>query len=408
MRIELDDSEPLIWRRVLVDANSTLLDLHYVIQAVMNWDGEHLWEFKSGARKRSYREQVDVQEDENLDLRLRDIWKRAGQKIKYLYDLGDNWRHTVYVEEKLQRPPDTKLPVLLEAEMDAPMEDSGGLWGYYSMIEAIQDPEHPEHEEYMNWYPDGYDPQKVDLEKINQRLMRLREKGSSGKPESGDIHRMREDRPAGEHSVMPKAKMEDNSVVYQLKIELAYSKPTIWRRVLVDPKGTLTDLHYVIQDVMNWYNDHLWAFTVEEIEYSDWEQFSDLDDLDADDSNEITIAEALPKVKSKIQYIYDYGDMWEHVITLEKILPRTPDMNIPVCIKAMMAAPPEDCGGIWGYYNMLEIIKDPNHPEYEDWKDWVPEGYDPERVDLDEINARLQGAYEEEDYSEDEEDEDVK
>ena len=84
------------------------------------------------------------------------------------------------------------------------------------------------------------------------------------------------------------------------------------------------------------------------------------------------------------QYTYDFGDSWEHEIQLEEILPRK-DMTYPVCIDGKRAGPPEDSGGSWGYEEFLEIIKDPDHEEYEDMIDWVGGEFDPEHFDVKEV-----------------------
>lgn len=83
-------------------------------------------------------------------------------------------------------------------------------------------------------------------------------------------------------------------------------------------------------------------------------------------------------------YVYDFGDSWEHEIRLEKILPRE-KRKYPACIAGKRACPPEDCGGIWGYEEFLEIIKDPEHEEYEDMLDWVGGEFDPEHFDIEDV-----------------------
>ncbi len=93
-----------------------------------------------------------------------------------------------------------------------------------------------------------------------------------------------------------------------------------------------------------------------------------------------------PKVKSKLKYEYDFGDGWLHELLLEKVLPFNENTTLPVCLDGKMACPPEDCGGVWGYGNMLEILKNPSHEEYEETLEWVGEEFDPEDFDLAETN----------------------
>lgn len=88
-------------------------------------------------------------------------------------------------------------------------------------------------------------------------------------------------------------------------------------------------------------------------------------------------------------YTYDFGDGWEHAIAVEKLLPPEPGVAYPVCVDGKLQDPPEDCGGIPGYYNLLEAIHDPKHPEHEDLLDWIGGEYDPEAFSVEEVNRQL-------------------
>jgi len=85
------------------------------------------------------------------------------------------------------------------------------------------------------------------------------------------------------------------------------------------------------------------------------------------------------------KYTYDFGDNWEHIIKLEKVLPRDKNINYPVCIGGKRASPPEDCGGVWGYEDFLKIINNPDHEEYEETIEWAGGEFDPEYFDVKEI-----------------------
>lgn len=92
-------------------------------------------------------------------------------------------------------------------------------------------------------------------------------------------------------------------------------------------------------------------------------------------------------------YIYDFGDGWEHRIELEKILPRDENIEYPICIAGKRACPPEDCGGIWGYKEFLEAIRDPEHENHEELLEWVggefdPEAFDPKKVYFEDPDER--------------------
>ncbi len=180
------------------------------------------------------------------------------------------------------------------------------------------------------------------------------------------------------------------SEVYQLKITLQRSKPPIWRRVTVDSAITLGDLHDIIQIVMGWTNSHLHEF------YDDMRQNYSMDGMDeyggCDDGkseNSVQLCELLTDEKQKLFYVYDFGDSWDHVVLLEKIVESQEEKPTPRCLKGKNACPPEDCGGLYGFYQMQEVLKDPDHPQYEEMMDWLGGEFDPAEFDIDFVNAML-------------------
>jgi len=172
----------------------------------------------------------------------------------------------------------------------------------------------------------------------------------------------------------------DESQVYQIKITLSGSEPAIWRRFLIEPNANLFELHQAIQNIMGWTNSHMHQYRKGKIFYSK---------LDEEDENKFKIFQVFDKLKAKLAYEYDMGDGWEHILVLEKILPREDKIKYPICLEGAMACPPEDCGGIYGYYNLLEIIKNPDHEEHEDMMEWMGDDFDPEEFNLDAINQDL-------------------
>jgi hypothetical protein len=175
--------------------------------------------------------------------------------------------------------------------------------------------------------------------------------------------------------------------VYQFKVTLLGVKPPIWRRMQVPESYTFWDLHVALQDAMGWEDCHLHEFEMVNPSVESPVHIG----MPYEDSGE----EIFPEEKQKIAdyfseenpsayYVYDFGDSWEHEIKFEKILPRE-TINYPVCITGKRACPPEDCGGIWGYEEFLEIIKDPDHEEHEDMLDWVGGEFDPEHFDAKEV-----------------------
>ena len=144
--------------------------------------------------------------------------------------------------------------------------------------------------------------------------------------------------------------------------------------------------HDVIQVAMGWTDSHLHQFIANKVFYG----IPDDDfGLEMEDESKYKLSQLLKKEKDSLIYEYDFGDSWEHKILLEKILPFDTKIALPVCIKGKRACPPEDCGGIWGYEELLETISDPKHPEHEDMLEWLGGEFDPEEFDLEEINGDL-------------------
>jgi hypothetical protein len=178
--------------------------------------------------------------------------------------------------------------------------------------------------------------------------------------------------------------------IYQLKATLRYTRPPIWRRLLVPAGLTLEVLHDVLQMAMGWYDCHLHEFSIGQKRFGKPDPEEGFMDLPAV-GNERTahLFMVLGKARAKAIYTYDFGDSWEHVIVVEKVLPPEPGIAYPTCVGGKLQCPPEDCGGVPGYYNLLEAIRDPAHKEHEDMLDWVGADYDPEAFSVDDVNRRL-------------------
>ena len=177
--------------------------------------------------------------------------------------------------------------------------------------------------------------------------------------------------------------------VYQFKITLKDIKPLVWRCIQVPETYTFWDLHVAIQDAMGWSDYHLHEF---EIFNSSSGLKVNIGIPDEDFGGEIfpgweqKIADYFSMENRSADYTYDFGDNWEHTVELEKILPRENNVNYPRCIDGKRACPPEDCGGIWGYEDFLEIIRNPNHEEHEEMLEWVGGEFGPEHFDVREVH----------------------
>jgi len=185
----------------------------------------------------------------------------------------------------------------------------------------------------------------------------------------------------------PATRQRTAESVYQLKITLENIKPPVWRRVLIDGSSTLDEVHEVIQAAFGWWNYHLHEFEADGIRYGvpdldhDWglpTRYEDLTRLDAIATSEGT----------RIDYTYDFGDGWSHKIVVEKILPAA-GLTVPACIGGKRACPPEDCGGPWGYQELLAILADPTHEEHRERSDWLGAPFDPEAFDPSDFEHNL-------------------
>lgn len=165
---------------------------------------------------------------------------------------------------------------------------------------------------------------------------------------------------------------------YQLKVTLRGTKPPIWRRVVVPGDLTLQRLHRVLQDAMGWQDCHLHSFTIHGTDFG----VPDRDGWGGPDfePEKQYRLEDLVGEKARFSYTYDFGDSWVHGILVEKVTPG--DVPTPRCIAGARACPPEDCGGTWGYGELVEALADSSHERHAELAGWVPPGWMPERFDL--------------------------
>jgi hypothetical protein len=176
--------------------------------------------------------------------------------------------------------------------------------------------------------------------------------------------------------------------IYQIKVTLDDSHPPIWRRILVPGNTTLLKLHDILQIVMSWQDYHLHMFTIEGLIYGDPAD-DEYGDLGTVNEANYTLSQVIYGEGQRFTYEYDFGDSWDHTLLVEKILPPEDGIRYPLCLKGKRACPPEDVGGVWGYENFLEAIRDQTHEEHEEYLIWVGGEFDPEAFNLEEINTRL-------------------
>jgi hypothetical protein len=174
--------------------------------------------------------------------------------------------------------------------------------------------------------------------------------------------------------------------VHQLKVTLRAVKPAVWRRIVVESDLTLGELAAILEAAMGWLGGHLHVFDVAGVRYGTPDPDWGMDDLD---ENRFRLDDVLPKVGMKARWEYDFGDGWEHDVLVEEISLRKRGAEYPVCLTGRRACPPEDCGGPWGYADLLEALADPEHSRHEELSEWTPPGFDPAHFDRDETTEAM-------------------
>lgn len=186
--------------------------------------------------------------------------------------------------------------------------------------------------------------------------------------------------------------------VYQFKITLRETTPPIWRRIQVPEGYTFYDLHVAIQDAMGWLDYHLHMFEVEDEEVNGacLRFESPFTDPDFEEeglilTTEVPLKAFFKSAGQRALYTYDYGDGWQHDVVLEKILPRVPGKAYPVCIDGELSGPPEDCGGIEGYYQCARAFKKKDNSDgLLTWLGgWRPDNFIPKCVKFENPRSRL-------------------
>lgn len=170
LKITIDNVEPPVWRRVVISDSLTFGQLHDVIQRAMGWEDCHLHEFALDRLRIGCAEGDDFMgfgDDEQLPEETTQLGDTLGRKrkLRYWYDFGDDWWHTIAVEKRLPADPAAPAAELVAGEGACPPEDCGGPWGYASMLAALADPDHPEREQFIEWLGEDFVPTAFDLER---------------------------------------------------------------------------------------------------------------------------------------------------------------------------------------------------------------------------------------------------
>ena len=189
VHVALDDIEPKIWRRLIVPLDVTLGQMHPILQAAMGWTNAHLHEFDVGGLTYGDTWSLSAERTDNDarvfdadEVRLRDFTRALNTAFIYVYDLGDNWRHTVTLEKRVHVKPVPKRPSCIAGARCCPPEDVGGTSGYFEFLRVLlaPDPEELEEQKHLKRWSDGrFDPERFDVAKtdkaVRNALRRIRE-----------------------------------------------------------------------------------------------------------------------------------------------------------------------------------------------------------------------------------------
>lgn len=174
---------------------------------------------------------------------------------------------------------------------------------------------------------------------------------------------------------------------HQLLVTLVDSDPLVWRRLAVPSGTTLAKLHCIVQCAMGWTDSHLHQFTIADTVYGDPELL--IDDPPGASTRQARLGQVAPAVGAVIQYEYDFGDGWDHLIVVERLLWGAPEAKGAVCLAGGGACPPEDCGGIGGYTDLLATLRHGHGQGYREVLAWLGGPCDPAAFDLAAANRAL-------------------
>jgi hypothetical protein len=174
-------------------------------------------------------------------------------------------------------------------------------------------------------------------------------------------------------------------LAFELKVTLAGIEPPIWRRVLVPGDMTLEDLHRVIQALMDWEGCHLHQLEINGVEYS----APGAQVPGCADESSVRVAELDLEEGSTFEYLYDFGDSWFHIVEVEAVRGDAGGLHGPKLLDGARACPPEDCGGVFGYRRLLQVMQEADLPEHEELLEWMGGHFDPEEFHKEQIEDRL-------------------
>ncbi|KAG8185213.1 hypothetical protein JTE90_025885 [Oedothorax gibbosus] len=390
VKITVGYIRPKIWRIIHIPGNCTFKELHYAIQHAMGWDNSERYGFK--VRQKKKYEELYIIEDDDTDIfdgvdtanassvKLADHLEheRACCFYKYKYEDGQIDEHRVELEKILSKVVEgTPYPICVAGSRNCLPKNVGATSGYLEHLEILGNQHHPEHKEYMEWF--ARNQTSDDVSDYDYTTTDYNCKLFSAKMERRISEELQ------------------NYIVFQLRITLNDISPPVWRSIQVPGDFKFEELHYAIQRAMGWKSCHQYKFRV-----SEGGRYAELHIGERDDTNYILGPEPQPakfvRVATYFQhdkawciYEYDFEALWKHSVELETIITKEEGKTYPLCIAGSGICPPENVGGLAGYYKHMEIIKNPQHPEYEEHMEWFADHktcsediqpFDPKSVDF--------------------------
>ena len=148
LHVALNRAEPQIWRRILVPSHLSLADLHTVLQVTMGWQNYHLHLFQVGDQEYGLPDpEWDMPLKDERRVKLSSVLSSPEVQIRYDYDLGDGWTHTISLEKIEVWSQDVWAPQCFDGQRACPPEDCGGVPGYHHLITVLRDKGDPEYQE---------------------------------------------------------------------------------------------------------------------------------------------------------------------------------------------------------------------------------------------------------------------
>jgi len=381
LRLSVKGRKPPVWRRVWVHPDTTLEELHGMVTLLLGWDSEmdHHFKFR--------RDEVRPGDPEYRSLRVSEL--EPGEVIDHIIDGGKGSTCRVKVINK-ERDRLDKLPILID--------------GMRTLAGGLDD-----------------DPYAIDMDRIESELQRFRRfddmvPGRDGKMielwQATALTRpddLRDDLLEELAKIMPLSKRAEARLrpcrplepvadkvpprtAVDLRIKLMNMPVPVWRLLRVTSEMTFHELHRAIQGSFGWEDCHLYMFKVGDSSIQSFAE-EDVEDLpvgmEVIDSSRLHLRDIMGGKGWSIPYLYDFGDGWTHIVKVVKVHPDQASPDGIELLDGSGACPPEDCGGGYGYQELISVLNDPRHPEHDDMAEWFgSDSLDPRSFDIEEARKR--------------------